>query len=322
MASEAAAGALAWCCNVSEMAGRYERRVGTGNITSTTIMHQAAASNDIEKLQVMLHEGKDADTCSAVCETPLHHAARFGALHAVKLLAQAKADVNARSKFNNTVLQMVCFRHPCEQGDHGGNKEAARVMKHATLFVLLSLGADPSAVGDGGNTAMDRLRGWEGGCPLGILLINTWTSRLASLAWSDVESDSWVKAFELVSGNPELVPLTAAVKVAASVMLSTDATIFPQVRVLTIHGQLAPGLERHFQIDFINGAGESLAMLTVDATCSLEDLKATLRFQIGTPLTQLQLVSPGGEVLGTSADSDAMLVSDIFDAVPATPTST
>lgn len=98
----------------------------------------AAATGRIAELRYAISSGS-ADGYSYDGWTPLHLAAFFGQLEAVKLLLDSGADVSAvsRNSLQNTPL------HAAAAGKH---EDAA--------LVLLARGADPSAVDAGGYTPL------------------------------------------------------------------------------------------------------------------------------------------------------------------------
>jgi len=73
---------------------------------------------------------------NSVNETPLHVAAIWGEVEAIRLLVAAGADINAAGEHGHTPLQ-----------------EAAGQLKIEAVKVLLELGADPSIKNDMGETA-------------------------------------------------------------------------------------------------------------------------------------------------------------------------
>merc|ERR1712187_87245 len=122
-----------------------------------------------EKVAELLEAGANVNKIGGDEETPIHHAARLGCLDTAMLLVDKGADVNARNSYNNTVLQYACFRHPYDEAvkqtsgvaslaDHLENTSAARHNQRAMLTMLTLAGANVEAGGDGGTTALDRLK--------------------------------------------------------------------------------------------------------------------------------------------------------------------
>ena len=67
-------------------------------------LHQAARSDDIEAVRLLLSQGTDANKTDVEGSTPLHWAAQEGNVHIVDLLVTHKARLNQKNNNGDTPL--------------------------------------------------------------------------------------------------------------------------------------------------------------------------------------------------------------------------
>lgn len=116
-------------------------------VRSLRDVHFCAGAGWVDELDVILDEHPERISArDALGETPLHKAARYGELEAIRLLVERGADVAAREKVGGTPLHL------------------AAVFGHARAVTrLVELGADMEAKDDSGCTplAMAVMGGYE-----------------------------------------------------------------------------------------------------------------------------------------------------------------
>lgn len=77
------------------------------NADNNTVLHLAAATNDLNTADVCLQYGADINALNTNCETPLYLAAVKGNMEMVKFLVQKGADVNIK----NTDFKSLLHRY-------------------------------------------------------------------------------------------------------------------------------------------------------------------------------------------------------------------
>nr|WP_255565508.1 ankyrin repeat domain-containing protein [Wolbachia endosymbiont of Cylisticus convexus] len=76
--------------------------------SGSTLLHHAAFGNDPKLIKLLLNELRfDIDIINKEGNTPLHVAARYGRLDAVKGLLTRGANIDARNNVNNTPLHIA-----------------------------------------------------------------------------------------------------------------------------------------------------------------------------------------------------------------------
>ena len=137
-----------------------------------TPLHEAARTNDNpEVIAALLKAGADVNVRAGGGRTPLHTAAKEANPAVVAVLLEAGADVNARTRDGNTplheaaswasnpaVLELIVKAGADLQArGRWGRTPLHAAGRPAKFSVLLSLGADPTALDDDGRTPSDRV---------------------------------------------------------------------------------------------------------------------------------------------------------------------
>jgi ankyrin repeat protein len=104
---------------------------------STTMLHQAAISEEADLCSVLLSHGADVNTMDDEGNTALHYAATSGSVACVRTLLKAGADVDVKQQQGLTAVHWAC---------HKGHAEV--------LELLLVWGADGNAVAEEGATGL------------------------------------------------------------------------------------------------------------------------------------------------------------------------
>lgn len=113
----------------------------TTDADGCSLLHWAAINNRVGIALYLIERGADVNTQGGLLnETPLHWAVRMNFYRICQLLVERGADMTVRSNAGFDVLHLACQQ---------GNLE--------TIFVLLSLGADPNTPNDKGDTPLITL---------------------------------------------------------------------------------------------------------------------------------------------------------------------
>lgn len=132
------------------------------NNTGVTPLHYAAAYGRVEVAEALLKAGASVDPKNKYGNTPLMGAACRGHRTIIELLLAAGADIRARNNGRGTVLHYVLsYTHTkdCEK-ESCGFCSASETRKDI-VKLLCENGADPSATGDDGNSALSLIRNDE-----------------------------------------------------------------------------------------------------------------------------------------------------------------
>ena len=124
-------------------------------------LHQAAWSNDLDKVKQLIADGADVNAKGLFGKTPLHCAAWGNAREAAVLLLERGADVHAKGLFGKTPLHGAAQNNSREvavlllangadvnaQVNNGSTPlhDAARSNSHEVAVLLLANGADTNA---------------------------------------------------------------------------------------------------------------------------------------------------------------------------------
>ncbi len=137
-----------------------------------TLMHLAAAENNIDGMKLLLQKGADLDSPDRQGLTPLHHAAAGGHIHGVAWLLSKGANINAITAKGSNVYQ--CAASSCDirllkylaakgQSPHHLNHRQMSALhiaalsdtsSYAVIKHLLELGLNPNAVDEEGKTPL------------------------------------------------------------------------------------------------------------------------------------------------------------------------
>lgn len=107
-----------------------------------TLLHHAAASDDVELVEFLLDEGIHVNTRDRSNETPLHWAAGFGQAEVARTLLAHGAEVNARSMDKNTPLHWAAGSGQADAAKtliaHGADVNATDLDAYTPLHTLVS----------------------------------------------------------------------------------------------------------------------------------------------------------------------------------------
>ena len=101
-------------------------------------LHTASREGDLQTVMEMVEAGKDIDVQDRGGNTPLMVAISYGHINVVEYLLENGAQVNHRAVYQWTPLM-----------------EAVSNRRIQMVKLLLEYGADPSAINNDGNTALD-----------------------------------------------------------------------------------------------------------------------------------------------------------------------
>ena len=144
-------------------------RCGSTLLMSAVAGYGTEHEHDPELIRTLLKHGADVNARNAGGATPLHVAAANANPNLTKLLVEAKAEVNAADRDENTALHWLATHHiwlmmPDEDEEsHDDDDDAplrspppSNAALTATARHLLSSGIDPLRVNKGGYTALHR----------------------------------------------------------------------------------------------------------------------------------------------------------------------
>lgn len=191
-----------------DFAARYDEALRSRRISEGGPLHRAAGTNHAEEASLLIR-GADIGEGNDDGETPLHHAVRMGCLDTAMLLLEHGADIDARSRQGNTVLQYACFLHPADQPCDEEQLQAAAWNCRAMLLLLILAGADAHATGDGGLTAADRLGHAR---PLELLLIRS-VDRISRWLHDELEVKLPQSLSHLFRRHPDLEDVRVAFEI-------------------------------------------------------------------------------------------------------------
>jgi ankyrin repeat protein len=110
-------------------------------------LYDAIRTNDLARLQTMVHSAADANIKDDGGKTPLIYAAAVGSIDAVKFLINSGADVNAQNESGLTALMLAATDLPKVQllVDRGANVNATTKLGRTALF-LAAMSDDSAAI--------------------------------------------------------------------------------------------------------------------------------------------------------------------------------
>lgn len=114
---------------------------------SASRLYDAIRTNDLARLQAMVHSAADANTKDDGGKTPLMYAAAVGSIDAVKFLIDKGADVNAQNDSGLTALMLAATDLPKVRllVDRGANVNATTKLGRTALF-LAAMSDDSAAI--------------------------------------------------------------------------------------------------------------------------------------------------------------------------------
>jgi ankyrin repeat protein len=114
---------------------------------SASRLYDAIRTNDLARLQTMVHSAADANTKDDGGKTPLMYAAAVGSIDAVKLLIDKGADVNAQNESGLTALMLASTDLAKVRllVDRGANVNATTKLGRTALF-LAAMSDDSAAI--------------------------------------------------------------------------------------------------------------------------------------------------------------------------------
>lgn len=119
------------------------------DIGGNGLMHYAASDANTDLIDYFSTKGFDINRKNVAHETPFHIAALKSATNVIEKLAELKAHVSARNRFQETALHAVV---------NALNPNLASEKKHKdTVLALLSCGVDANALDRSGQTALHKV---------------------------------------------------------------------------------------------------------------------------------------------------------------------
>lgn len=114
---------------------------------SASRLYDAIRTNDLARLQAIVHSAADANTKDDGGKTPLMYAAAVGSIDAVKFLIDKGADVNAQNESGLTALMLAATDLPKVRllVDRGANVNATTKLGRTALF-LAAMSDDSAAI--------------------------------------------------------------------------------------------------------------------------------------------------------------------------------